>query len=98
MKNIRKCQKILLKLEDFVFLDTECDCGETIRACHLLLLASKLISPLAVQQHFVFFVLVTRGSVWAKIQGVLKKAHRDTPPLPSKHTRTHSQPQTQSQN
>lgn len=59
-------------------------CGEehdTMRTCLLLLLASKLISPLAVPQRFFFPVPVTWGSIWAKIQGVLKKGtprHQDT--------------------
>lgn len=65
-------------------------CGEeceTIRTHLLLLLASKLISPLAVPQRF-FFMLVTWGSVWAKMQGVLKKAHRGT--LCHQNTQAHT--------
>lgn len=45
------------------------------------------------------FVLVTWGSVWPKIQGILKKAHRGRHPPAIKthtHARTHKEPKTQS--
>lgn len=71
-------------------------CGEgceTIWTCFLLLLASKLISPLAVPQR-VFFMLVTLGSVWAKKKKknyrVFSRQHTEPPPA----TKTHILPTT----